>query len=413
MFKKIEEPTIRNFTDAKFKTSRISMHFIMPLNAKTASAFALIPSVLTQSTSSHPNITDLSKHLSSLYGANFSCSVSKIGDNQVLSFLASGISNKYALGGQNLTKEYLSLIEECIFKPLTDKDGYFTKEAFTQERRQLLEHMDADFNDKKVYAKLRTSEIMFEGQPSAVRKYGDKETLMKVKREELIPLWNEIVDTAKVEIFVLGDCDYDIISNSFKDMFKNRKGNAKLFENPVYDVTNIKTVEEKMELSQSKLVLGFKTGEKPTIATRLMSVILGGTASSKLFLNVREKLSLCYYCSSSLNTENAAIFVESGVETENIEKTKDAILNEIEDLKNGIFTDDDLHFAKLAMINSYKSIKDSLYSTETWYLSQVLRDEILTPKEMEEKLLKVTKEDIINSAKKMNLDTVYMLKGEM
>lgn len=419
MYNKSTNLAIQNLTDAKFKTSRISLHFITTLNKETAAANALISGIITQSTKSYPTITELSKYLSSLYGANFTCSVSTLGDNQIVSVLVSGISNKYALGGQNLTNEYLDLIKEAIFSPLTDATGNFTQETFEQEKRQLLETMDADFNDKRIYAKIKCQEIMFKDSPASVGKYGNKESLNQVKREDLKAIWKNILDTAKVEVFVLGDCDYDVIEKSISKMFENKPLNITLNQTQTASFTEVKTVCEKMPLAQSKLVMGFNTGEADTddktlkIATRLMCVILGGTASSKLFLNVREKLSLCYYCSASLNISKAAMFIESGVETENLEKAKNAILNEIDDMKNGNFTDDDIHFAKLAMINSYKSVSDSLYSTEHWYLSQVLNDEVCTPKQMEDAIADITKEDIIKAAEKVELNTVFMLKGEV
>ncbi len=404
---------VRDFTDDKFKTARVSVHFILPLDRIKVSAYALIPSILTQSTKLYPDMTILSRYLSELYGADLGFSVSKIGDNQVLSISVAGISDKYALENEKLSEEYVNLLCESIFNPLKGSDGFFDENAFVQQQRQLLEAIDADFNEKRVYARLKAQEIMFKGEPAEIRKYGTKDSVKEVKREELVSFWEYIKKNAKIEIFVLGDCNYSLVCDKFKSYFTKERTPVALVKNTVINSSSFKEDSEEMKLAQSKLILGFRTGVNAdnTAATRLMCAIYGGTVSSKLFLNIREKMSLCYYCSSSLKVEKAAMIVESGVETANLEKAKEAILKEFDDMKKGEFSDDDIHFAKLAMGNNYKYITDSLYATENWYLSQVLSDRIVSPDEMEQKVLRLGKEDVVQAANKVSLDTVYSLKG--
>lgn len=406
--------TARNLVDRKFKTMRISFNMLMPLTEEYAAVYAILPTMVSRVTKQYPDYTALSRYLSALYGASLSASISKVGDNQLLSVAVSGISNKYALEGENIAGELTALMCSALFDPYLDEDGFFPEESFRQEKRQLLETIEANFNDKKLYAKQRCTEIFFEGESAAVSHYGTKDSLSALKREELLEAWRNVLRESRIEILVLGDCDFAAVCKNISAKLNFRREALDLHNKIVLKCDKPKEVVETMKLAQSKLVMAFRAGVTPedSAATKVMSVLFGGSPSSKLFLNVREKMSLCYYCSARYSEVKGAIFVESGVETANIEKARDAILAQLEDIKAGNFSEEELQFAKLAMINSYKSVSDSLYSLEGWYIGQLFAIDTLTPEAMVDVVSEISRIDVINAARKVTLDTVYVLKGE-
>ncbi len=408
-----ENVTIRNFTDEKFKTMRISVNMILPLEYETAAEHAVLPSIVSRATMKYPDITSLSKHLAELYGCSVYSNVSKIGDNQILNISATGISDRYVLEKENLAQELSILLCSAIFSPVVDEECMIPLEAFKQEQRQTIEYIDANFNDKRVYAKKRCTEIMFDGEAAGISRFGTKEQVQNLKRDELIVTWLKVVQNAKFEIFVLGDCNFETVCRNFSRFFDLQMFKPSLTNRIKLTAQNVKNIEEEQKLSQSKLVLGFRTGVIPedAIATRVMCVMFGGSVSSKLFTVVREKLNLCYYCSSRLSELKGAMFVESGVEAENIEKTKTAILQQLTLICEGEFSESELEHAKLAMVNSYNSVKDSLYATESFYLSQVFESEVYSPEEVIKKILEIDRIKLIEAARKVTLDTVFTLRG--
>ena len=405
-------PSVRavDLTDEKFKTFRISVNLVVPLEKESAAMNAVLPHMVGRVTKEFPDYSGMSRHLASLYGASLSSAVSQIGDNQVLTLAVSGISGKYAFGGEDMEQELLSLLCSGVFHPLREENGLFPHESFQQEQRQLLETIDADFNDKKTYAKDRCTQELFCDEPAGISRYGTAEQVKKLDPTVLPAQWEEILRRAVLRIYVSGNCDF----NSICAKIQNELG----YERDPWNLTNsklpakqVKEVEESMKVTQSKLVLGFKAPQVPGVELRVMSVLFGGSPSSKLFLNVREKMSLCYYCSARAGVVKGSVIVESGVETSKLQEAKSAILEQLEQIRKGNFTEEELTFAKLSMSNSYRSVEDSLYSMENYYLNQMFASSILSPQEQICAIEKVTREQVIAAAQQTELDTVYALKG--
>jgi predicted Zn-dependent peptidase len=216
---------------------------------------------------------------------------------------------------------------------------------------------------------------------------------------------------------VLGDCNPEPVYEGFCKSFQalNRQSAADCRTEVVRTVEKVKDVTEKQDIAQSKLVLGFRAGtavpDENVAAAKLLSALYGGTPHSKLFLNIREKLSLCYYCSSRYDSNKGILYVESGVETQNIEKAKAEILLQLEEIKKGNFDDEELNSAKMSMCNSYRTLGDYLGGLESWYVSQTFQNKIQTPEEAAVAISSVTREQIIEAANKVTLDTVYRLVG--
>jgi Predicted Zn-dependent peptidases len=411
-----EGVNFRIVKDTKFKTVRVSVNFMLPLQKETAAGNAILPFLMSRASREYPDFTKLSERLEELYGAQIDADVQKLGDVQMLSIYASGIADRYALQGESIAAELSRLLCSIIFDPPLE-DGLFPQDGFEQERRQTIELIDSEYNDKRSYAKLRCEEIMCADEPYGLNRYGSREDIQNLKREDLTGAWRYMVENARAEILVLGDCDpepaYEGFRHAFQEVRKSKS--APCSTKTVKRAEKVNEVTEKMDVAQSKLVLGFRTSvavpDKKISAVKLMTALFGGTPNSKLFLNVREKLSLCYYCSAQYNSMKGIMLVQSGVETKNVERAREEILAQLEEVKRGSFDDGELDAAKLALCNGYRTVCDSLGAMEAWYLSQTFADEIMRPEEAAADIQKISRQEVIDAANSVTLDTVYRLVG--
>lgn len=398
----------------QFKTVRLSAHLVLPLESAAASAArAIVPNVAVRATRAYPDYTAFGRYLASLYGASVHAGVSRIGDNQILTFAASGLANRYAFDGEDMQALLSEMLESILFTPLLEADGGFPADGVLQEKRQLLETLDAEFNDKRIYAKRRCCEAMFQDEPAGIPSLGTREALQNVTREEVKAAWTHMVQHAGVCQFFFGDGANGGFDARFKTLLGTRE-TAPMTSSLHKAGGEVKRVTESQPLAQSKLVMGFSTsaGREERLVTKLAAVVLGGTPSSKLFLNVRERESLCYYCSAQHDTPKNVLFVESGVETKNLERAEAAVLRELSDMQSGKITEEEILHAKLAMCNSYNSVTDSASYMENWYLGGMLNEDVQTPEAAAAALMRITKDEIVEAAKKITTDTVYVLKGE-
>ncbi len=402
--------------DNRFKTMKISANIIVPLSEKTASENALLCGVLSRSSKAYPDFTKLSRKLSSLYGADLGVSVRKAGDCQLITISASGIDDRYTLTGESVAKELSNLLCDVIFEPNLNGEAFVEVEV-EQERRQLLDLIDSEFNDKRIYANGQLVKNMCANEVFGIKRYGTAENLKQATPQSLYKAWKELLNTAVFEIMYIGDSPADKAMQVFESAFADiSRTPATLNTEVVRSADEAKHISEEMELSQSKLVMGFRTGiaipDNEVNATRLMCAILGGTANSKLFCNVREKQSLCYYCASRYDKTKGIMTVDSGVEGDNIEKAEKGILKEIADMQNGIISDFEIDSTKMAVINSFYTSNDTVSGIESWYANQLFDGKFKTIEELSDEINAVTKEEIVNAAKKLTLDTVYVLKNK-
>lgn len=406
----------RSIKDSRFKTVRMSIHLLLPLDRKTAAANAILPFLLTRASRKYPDFTKLNEHLAELYGAELDADVQKLGDTQVLSISASGIADRYALNRESVSSELSRLLCSVLFDPPL-RDGLFPEDRFEQEKRQMAEMLDSEFNDKRMYALRRCEEIMCADEPYGISRCGTKEDIRNLKRGSLTEAWSNLIHHARAEIMVLGDCDPEPVYRDFSAAFQSL-GRTDVVECPTSAVESaVKTgdVTEKMDVAQSKLVMGFRTAcaepDRSVPAMKLLSALYGGTPNSKLFLNVREKMSLCYYCSSLFNPMKGLLLVQSGVESANIDRAKTEILAQLDEIRKGSFTDSELDAAKLSLRNSYRTLADSLDGLEGWYLSKTFSDPLRSPEEEAGMLDAVTRGELTKLAGSVTLDTVYRLTG--
>lgn len=401
--------------DDRFKTSRIAVTMLVELNKEDVAANAIVPNILARSCAEYPTFLELSRKLNLMYGASLSGRSGKMGEVQPITISTVGIDDRYSLDGESVYKEMAQLICSVLFKPKL-VDGVFDEEDFKQEQRQLLDAIDAEFNDKRVYAFGRMLEVMCEGERYSIKKYGTKEQVQALTPKTAYEAYQKIIKTARIEIMCLGSSDTEEVKELFKTELSKIDRKPEPYKTEVVRKAEKKKEHtDKLDVAQSKLILGFRAGvaqpDEEVAHTTLMGVILGGTAHSKLFLNVREKLSLCYYCACRYDGYKGILYIESGVEKKNIEKAKTAILEQLEDMKNGNITDEEINSAKMSISNSFLSSVDTSSGTQSWYIGQILKGKQRTPQEEADIISAVTKEQIIEAANKLSLDTIYVLTG--
>ena len=404
-----------SLVDKRFKTNLISIWIIDKLSDENAPYNALLMSFISKSNKKYPDITLLNKKLSSLYGASLSGTTSKVGDNQFMMLGMSCIADKYALDSEKLTSESVDILMDCLLNPNVENNG-FSKKLFNPIKQELIDDIEAIINDKRSYALMKTSKISMKGEPSSTRSCGEKEYAENITPVSAYERYLELLKTSEIKIvFVGSECPSEVkekIKERLSVSNRNFKGKTTSEFIPAKAEPVFET--ELLDVMQSKMVMSFKCSDRNSHAVRLMTAIFGATPFSKLFVNVREKMSLCYYCAARYDEVKGVLNVDSGVEQENIEKARTEILNQLESMKKGEFTDEEMNNSLLSLINAAKSMNDSAASLASWYLKQDVMGTNYSPEEEIEHLKSVTREDIIKAASSLTLDTVYVLtkKGD-
>lgn len=398
----------------KFKTSRISFSFITPLNSKAADN-ALVIYLLSRTNSDFPAVSKMNKKLASLYGATLSASVSKHGDTQVLTLVLTAIDDRFALDSKSICKECCDLLCSCVFKPSVTLDG-FSKDDVKREKRLLLEKIQSEKDEKRTYAYNRLIEEMCSEETYGISRFGKEERIVEATEKELFTRWMRLVVNSNIQINYIGSSDPQIVEDTVLPYFEKlqRKDILVVKTDFITDAYDRQTIEEQQDINQAKLVIGFRAGmtydRDNFAALKLMTMIYGSGTFSKLFVNVREKMSLCYYCAASLIAAKGLLIVQSGVEKKNIDKALTAILAELEEMKNGNFTQQTLKNAKLSFSDSVNAVYDSCDTIDAWLLGYSLYSVYYSPDELIEMVNNVSREEIMVAASMVTLDTVYKLE---
>lgn len=403
--------------DPRFKSNRISINFFSPLNSETVTINALIPQLLKKGYSGCESFTAFNQKLEGLYGACVEADVHKKGDMQVTSVAITVLDDSFALEGEKISCLAAEILCSMVFHPILE-NGAFRASDVEIEKKALIDAIDAELNDKRTYAVNSAVRLMCSDEPYGIPRYGYKNKVDTITPNDVKACYDELIKTAKVEAMFVGCGDeagaLEVLKAAFSKL--NREYSIQSATNPHKLNSDKKDKTEIMEVSQSKLVMGFAGGitsnDPLASAMRMAITVLGGTPSSKLFLNVREKLSLCYYCSARYDTLKGILLIDSGVEPQNIEKAKAEIIVQLEDVKSGRFTDDEMKFALLHLKNSYSSVYEYDSAIESFYLGQLMQDKTRSPEEEKALLDSVTKEDIVKAAQYVTLDTIYLLTGK-
>jgi len=402
--------------EPKFKSDRISLCLVTPLKKETATVNALVPFVLRKGCKSCPDFTELNKKLAEMYGAILDADVAKHADRQIIEISIQFTDDRYAIGGESMVETAAKLLSDIVFEPNLDANGHFPEIDLELEREYLIDTIESDLNDKRVYAIGKALGLLYENEPFGIKRYGYVDDAKAITAESLAEAWQNLIKTSRIEIMFAGTGDPSTAEKVFAERIsalEREHFSEGHFE--MVDYSPLKEAEESMDIVQGKLVLAFRMGAPKTEheknSARVLSALYGGTAFSKLFMNVREKMSLCYYADSHFERSSGVLIVDCGIEFENREAAQNEIIRQLELVAEGDFTDEEFADTKGAIYNSLGSVGDTLYSVESWYMTGVLEDNVITPKDDKEAIEKITREDVIAAAKKAKLAAVFFLKG--
>ena len=401
----------------KFKTNLIAIMLTTKLDRENVTKNALIPAVLRRGTKNLTTQEEINKKLEEMYGASLDCGLDKTGDNQVLKFYIETVNDEFLpQEAENMLKISLEKIFEFVFNPYLE-NGCFKKEYVEQEKENIKQIIDGKIDNKARYSLDRCIEEMYKDQPYGLYKYGYVEDMKNINEKNLYEYYQQLINECKIDIFVSG-----IIDEETENIIKNNENIIKLKDRePQYNKPEIiakksekeNDVQESMDVTQGKLIIGMDLDiddDNLRFDVMIYNSIFGGSANSKLFQNVREKACLAYTASSSYYRFKNNIFINCGIEIKNYEKALEIIKQQIEDMKKGDFTDEEVENAKKGIIASIKTIDDEQDTEITYFFSQELSKSKCNIEQYMQRISEVTKDNVVDVANKVSINTVYFLK---
>ena len=422
--------SIHNISTNKFKTNLYAVFLAIPINRENVTKNALITAILRRGSQNLQSQDVISKKLEEMYGASFDCGIDKTGDNHIMKFYLEAISEEFLPEKEELSKKCIEILLDIIFNPLIENNG-FKEEYVESEKNNLKQIIESKIDNKRAYSLERCVEEMFKDEPYGLYKYGYVEDLDKLTPQNLYEYYKQLINQCKIDIFVSNTIT-NMASNTTNDSESNEKINNIIEQNdiiknlkerePIYVKSNEnnnqessqeKVVEEHMHVGQGNLVIGLKVNANQDNAKYITSVynaILGGGANSKLFQNVREKESLAYTAASNYRRQKNVIFIRCGIEIENYKKALDTIRVQLEDIKNGNFTEEDLINSKKLITESIRGISSEQDTEITYYYGQELSNKLVSLEDYIHKIEGVTKKDVEEIARNISVDTIYFLR---
>lgn len=405
-----------------FKTNLMCVLLTTPLEKETVTSNALLPFLLKRGCNEYKTQEEISKKLDDLYGASFDCGVDKIGDNQVLKFYIETIRDEYASSNENLMENAINLLLEIVFNPILENNT-FKEEFLKTEKEKLRKIIQSKIDDKDSYALENCINTMYGDEGFGLFKFGNLQDIDKITKESITEHYEKLIQSAKIDIFISGNIDEENLTSILQ---KNeniqklipRAENYKLnneYTEIKQKVDKVKEITENLNITQGKLVIGLDvlSRQKNLQCVALVyNAILGDGANSMLFQNVREKASLAYSTKSNFVKQKLNIFIRCGIEIENYEKALNIIKEQLSNIENGQFSDIDIENAKKYLISGIKAVPEEQDSEVVYYIGQEIAKTNTDLQTYEKNIESVTKEEIINFAKQVQINTIYFLRGE-
>ena len=407
--------TLHQIDTKNFKTNLYAIFLATPITRENVTRDALISAVLRRGTNKIKSQELISQEFEAMYGATFDCGIEKTGDNHIFKFYVEALSDEFLPTEENLAKKSLEILLDIVFNPLIENNG-FKAEYVEGEKKNIKQIIESKIDNKGQYSLDKCIEETFKGEPYGLYKYGYVEDLEKITPQDLYKYYKKMISECKIDIFcsgILKNVEKIIKENENIKNLEARKANYVIDKKHVNNNKAVNYIQESMQVSQGKLVISLKIGSNiPNLAyiASIYNAILGGGANSRLFQNVREKESLAYTAGSNYLKQKNVIFIRCGIEIENYEKALETIKVQIENLKKGEITEEDIENAKKLIIASVKSITSEQDTEITYYYGQELSGTFTTITDYENKVNSVTKEQIVEIANSVSINTIYFLK---
>ncbi len=390
----------------KYKTNYLSIYFTLPLTEKTPTYMSLLSKVMKRGSESYPTMASLNCALDTNYASTASLVSSKEGEKAVFLLHLSTMKNAYAMNGEDVFGEAVRIALDLLFRPLFESD------AFESEKKNLHDSIRSQINNKASYARMRFIAEMCEGEPYRINGEGDTDVLKDITREGLISFYETMLKEAVVDIYFVGDETRERVEALLKGAFRDRRAIARPKTTVITEVKG-KDITETLDIAQAHLFVGFRTpasySHPDYLKFVLFNMVLGGDVSSKMFMNLREKMSLCYTCYSSFDGMKGIISAYAGIDPEMKEKTLTALFREIDKIRAGEVSEDELTDAKKAYASRMKEIEDNPSLLASYYHMRLESDIAREPLRDAEAIMALTVEDVASAAREVTLDTVYFL----
>ena len=402
----------------KFKTGHLSVNLLLQLDKTNAAKNALIMHVLRRGCKRLPDLKSISDELDRLYGATIDPVVRTIGEIQCVGFSSNFADDRYLPGEESILEKVVSLTAELLLDPAT-RGGLLKADYVRSERDNLCDAIRSEMSDKRTYSFMRLKEIMFSGEAYGTDRNGSLKSAERIAQIALTKHYKSILATAPMKIFYCGGADLERITEAVLNAFSTLpRGEIDLSAGTEIRVEcgEPRFVTETMDVTQGKLTMGFRLGEvmySPDYASiAVFNTVFGGGVTSKLFMNVRERLSLCYYASSATDRFKGVMFVMSGVEFDKYETARDEILAQLRACAEGDISEGELSSAISSLVNSVRAMEDSVSSLDAYYLAHSIDGLTYSPSEYALLIGEITREDVVRVAKSVRLDCMYFLRGE-
>lgn len=400
----------------RFKTGCFSFNLLRPLEAESAAANALLPSVLLRGCEPYPDMQKISHRLDYLYGASVGSLVRKKGEVQSVGLYADFLEDRYA-EAEPVFSQMMDFLSALLFAPCREGNG-FVEDYVDGEKLNLANTIDARINEKRGYANSRLLKHMCAGEAFAVPRLGEKEFLLPASADGLYSHWQNLLKSSSVELFYLGQQSREAVLEAMGHLLAGmpeRTGAIPVGTEVTIPQRPVQFIEEAMDVTQGKLSMGLRTPitvlDERYPALMLLNSVFGAGMTSKLFEKIREELSLCYYANSSMDKFKGIMVIGSGIEFEKYEIARDGILNQLDLCKKGDITGDELESARNYLISALRTGNDSPGRLDDYAIGQAIAGRTDTMEDLATKLKTITLDQVVEAANSLTLDTVYFLKG--
>ena len=407
--------TLRCFPDERFKQACMSVQLLRPVCREEAGLNALLPSVLLRGCESAPDIRAIARRTDDLYGASIGGCVRRVGDWQTTGLSCGFVEDRFCLSGDEIMKPMTALLRDLLLRPVLE-NGMFRQDFVETERKSLVLTIESEINDKRSYAQSQLLRKMCSADSNAIPRLGEKEAVERITAEDLYAHYRRILKESPIEVAYVGSMNPETVAQLVADMFRDvERSYVNLPDQTAFHDGGGGEYTEQMDVTQGKLAMGFVTpiwdDDERVMALRLLNIIFGAGMTSKLFMNVREKLSLCYDIGSSFNSAKGLLTVNAGIDCDKVELTRQEVMNQLAACQNGAITAEELEAAKQYMISSLRAVYDSTGAIEYFYSMENLSVRPMTPEQNIAAVERTTLDDVVAAAKTLRLHTVYFLEG--
>ena len=407
--------TLRCYPDQRFKHGCLSVQLVRSMCREEAACNALLPAVLLRGCNSCPDLRDITLRLDDLYGASVGTLVRRVGDYQTTGFFASFIEDRYAMEGDAVLAPMVAFLKELLLDPVRE-NGVFRADYVEGEKKNLISTIESQINDKRAYAMEQMMRRMCREDTFGLSRLGEKEDVAAITPESLFAHYEKILRTSRIDVFYVGSAPASQVAELIKDLLGGiERDYVNLPEQTGFHSCPGGSYEQQMEVNQGKLCMGFVSPvtirDRDFVAMQLLNMVFGGGMTSKLFMHIREKLSLCYAIGSGYHGSKGIFSVSAGIDSNKKQKVQEEVMAQLEACRRGQITEEELNAAKQALRSGLLSTPDAPASIEGYYASAALSGLPLTLEAYMSAVEQVTVEQVAQAAKSLELHTVYFLKG--